>query len=428
MTAAADIWKREEWTTLREAEAVAGRLWREREAEGQANAAPGGTRLRSLNLVAVAFGRREGERIEEVFHALLLGQPARLILLEERTGPDVGSPLPLQGPEAEAVKTGGEVGSSPEVRVGLACVGAEGRHETCSDMFLVPALAEDAPRLHVFVEPLLLPDLPVMLWMPQEPDCSAQDFRRLTQVAQRVVLDSAGFTDPALGLKLLHRQAREQGAPAFGDLSWGRLTPWRELVADLFQDEGRRPLLQRITRVAVEYGSEAVPTLLAIDGGRQGPPALARALLFLGWLGSRLGWRPAGGGWEPSGEGVTLQMGRPDKAGAAAGIAVSMAPHRCSHGTYGGLETVTLEAVPEAEDGRRVVLTIKRSPETGICASRLGLQGAEVEIRAVDMPAAKEPVLLAQEIAYRGRDAIFQESLALAAELGGLSGANGLWV
>lgn len=66
------------------------------------------------------------------------------------------------------------------------------------------------------------------------------------------------------------------------DLSWSRLTPWRELVAQFFDAPAQVAQLAEISSVTVSYEALAG----AADNGRQ-------ALLLVGWLAARLGWAPA---------------------------------------------------------------------------------------------------------------------------------------
>jgi hypothetical protein len=60
------------------------------------------------------------------------------------------------------------------------------------------------------------------------------------------------------------------------DLAWLRSTPWRERVAATFDPPQWRGELRRISGVTV----------------RHGPESAVAALLFCGWLASRLGWDP----------------------------------------------------------------------------------------------------------------------------------------
>src|SRR5438094_907659 len=64
------------------------------------------------------------------------------------------------------------------------------------------------------------------------------------------------------------------------DFNWTRITPWRELVMQFFDVPAGRPFLDRITGIRVGFAVDA--------DGREIHPS--QALLFVGWLASRLGW------------------------------------------------------------------------------------------------------------------------------------------
>ena len=60
------------------------------------------------------------------------------------------------------------------------------------------------------------------------------------------------------------------------DLAWLRSTPWRERVAATFDPPPLRAALAGVSAVTVRHREDS----------------LAAALLFCGWLSSRLGWKP----------------------------------------------------------------------------------------------------------------------------------------
>jgi hypothetical protein len=102
------------------------------------------------------------------------------------------------------------------------------------------------PRhLTAVVLPLLLPELPVFTWWEGTPPFGEEVFDELTSVTDRLIVDSAAFVDPVADLR---RLAGVVGAlePAVTDCAWGRLTPWRELLAAPFSGPQLRPALDRV--------------------------------------------------------------------------------------------------------------------------------------------------------------------------------------
>jgi glucose-6-phosphate dehydrogenase assembly protein OpcA len=115
------------------------------------------------------------------------------------------------------------------------------------------------------VMPLLAPDVPVVTWWRCDPpDRIAYD--PLGVVAERRITDTAQSNDPIAAL----RTRADDFAPGDTDLAWTRITPWRTLVAGVFD------------------ATEASATTIAITASEQD----AGAALLGGWLTARLGIRP----------------------------------------------------------------------------------------------------------------------------------------
>jgi glucose-6-phosphate dehydrogenase assembly protein OpcA len=123
-------------------------------------------------------------------------------------------------------------------------------------------------RLEPIVDPLVVTDIPTVLWGPSGHDDA---IRALLPLSQVVLLDSTDASDLAQGL----RQAGQLLESAYVvDLAWLRSTPWRERVAATFDPANLRPDLRTISGVTIRHHPES-----AVAG-----------LLLIGWLASRLGW------------------------------------------------------------------------------------------------------------------------------------------
>ena len=91
------------------------------------------------------------------------------------------------------------------------------------------------------VLPLAVPDLPLIVWCRSPRLLAMPEFRAIAAMARKVVIDSAGMPDghAALQPSLAHLA---RGGVLLGDLSWTRLTRWREMLSQVF--ENRRYLAQ----------------------------------------------------------------------------------------------------------------------------------------------------------------------------------------
>ena len=124
------------------------------------------------------------------------------------------------------------------------------------------------PKLNTIVDPLVVTDLPTVAWAPHG---HPEALDALLHISQVVLIDSVNEPDSASAL----RRAKELAEDAYiVDLAWLRTTPWRERVASTFDPPRWRDELARIDAVTV----------------RHRPDSAAAAVLFLGWLASRLDW------------------------------------------------------------------------------------------------------------------------------------------
>ena len=213
---------------------------------------------------------------------------------------------------------------------------------------------------------------------------------------------------------------------ALADLNWSRLTPWRDMTAEFFDDPVRLPWLSRIRRVEVSFGAE--------DPGRgNGPPRglTGRSSAAL----RRMVGRPPGldGGGRVGGDGrrsrgatapedARRQRGRSPAARPTCWWSCRRGQDPC--GPLGGLVGVTLEIHPEVEGTPGALLSVVHSPDGCVCAVRVSEGGSDVLIRTFDVTPLPEDQLLADELDYPGPDPVFEESLLAAASLAALNGSE----
>ena len=79
------------------------------------------------------------------------------------------------------------------------------------------------------------------------------EFRDIAEMAQKVVVDSAAVA--AAGPYLLQRaRGLAESGVMLGDLAWTRLTRWREMLAQVFENQQNAAQLARIANVELEWG------------------------------------------------------------------------------------------------------------------------------------------------------------------------------
>ena len=130
--------------------------------------------------------------------------------------------------------------------------------------------------------PLLMPDLATFLWWRNAPQLSDKVLDKLLRATDRLVIDSLEFTNPQVDLNETNKlfSAKEYDHVGVSDLNWARLTFWRELLADFYDVAAYRVWLDGVDSVEIDY---VAPELDEVSVAPQ-------ALLFSGWLASRLRW------------------------------------------------------------------------------------------------------------------------------------------
>ena len=240
---------------------------------------------------------------------------------------------------------------------------------------------------------VVLPGLPVQTWWPGAVAFDGDLYNRVAEISDRILLDSSCLREPRGGLAALAGAidvAHE--SVAFGDLSWSRLTPWRVLTAELFDHPADQDMLDSIERVNVEYSRSA------------GANELVQALLYVGWLASRLGWEPRAaleevpGNWRfwlvDGVRPVEVRIARNDRPPSAD---IKPTP---------GLRSVSIEA---EEDGHHASYLVERTG-AGDEARTVKRDGTDLEGRA-HMPRQDETDLLQEELGGFTTDRIFVDSL-----------------
>ena len=127
---------------------------------------------------------------------------------------------------------------------------------------------EHLDDLLTIADPLMVTDLPTLLWSPHG---HHEIVSELLSLAQAVLVDSV---DEPSATEALERAWTLKDQAYVVDLAWLRSTPWRERLASSFDPPRRRGDLWSITGLSI----------------RHHPESTVAAMLYAGWLASRLGW------------------------------------------------------------------------------------------------------------------------------------------
>jgi glucose-6-phosphate dehydrogenase assembly protein OpcA len=265
------------------------------------------------------------------------------------------------------------------------------------EQILVRARGQVEGLLASVLVPLLVPDLPVFVWWTGTPPVGARHFEDIVATADRLVVDSADLARPELMLPELGRLCIV-GAKhcAVTDLNWARLTPWRELITQDFDVPAWRTWLEAIDGLRVGFAVDA-------DGRDLHP---SQALLFIGWMASRLGWRAAGPMAPSEAGGHLFAMRRAD----GEPVRIRIRPRFEMGMVEGDVSGVRIQA-RRGEGTAEFYLSGYDRP--GYATSVVRVDGKIVSERI--MPLARTDVvdLLEEELTILASDRIYEEALAL---------------
>ena len=146
--------------------------------------------------------------------------------------------------------------------------------EMCTEEILIKAGGELAQHLSRVVTPLLIHDLPVVLWWPDDPPFGTKQFNEVIGTADRLLVDSGGFQED--GAKRLAGMATGDLERGFG-IGWLRRNLWREFSPACSTIRCSSLELDHIRAVRIDV---ARPTSTL---------RISKAAFYLGWLASRLG-------------------------------------------------------------------------------------------------------------------------------------------
>ena len=250
-------------------------------------------------------------------------------------------------------------------------------------------------RVSGIVTALMIPDLPTLLWWKANPDADRGLFQRLAATSSSVIVDSSSFAESEAEL-LLMQSLIEEGIP-IADLNWRRLAAWQELAAEAFDAPERRAAIREIDRVTIDY-----------EKGNS-----TQALMYLGWLASRLQWRPVAFKQEEGDYQIKrIKFAGPDERVVEAELAAI--PTADWGDVPGDLIALRLNSTNEKADCGTVLCS-----EAGGCMRMETKGGAQTDRFNQVTPLFDQVTeqLLGQHLQSWGRDVLYEESLALTAQM-----------
>jgi len=265
----------------------------------------------------------------------------------------------------------------------------------CCEYITLTGTAAALERVGGMIPALLIGGLPKFLWWKATPDPNNNLFKRLAAVCNNVIVDSCNFNEPETDLLSLQKLV-ETGVP-LADLNWRRLSAWQELTAQAYDSPHRRAGLREIDRVTIDY--------------EKGNPT--QALLFVGWLASRLQWSPVSYKKEAGDYDITkITFVSPDQRQVEAELAG--VPVADVGEVVGDLIALRLSSINAQAESSTVICS-----ETGGCMrmeTHGGAQSPGLFQQVGSLSEQKAEALLSQQVQRWGRELLFEESLQVIAQ------------
>lgn len=286
------------------------------------------------------------------------------------------------------------------------------------------------------LQPLIKPELPTYLWWLGDPPAdSATSFKGLVETSNRVIVDSTSFFHPEQDILTLAALCQEMPDCAISDMNWGRITPWRQLIAQFFDVLDYRQYLSGVTSIEIEHAAAPLAAPIRSEEGDVSPNPSC-ALLLAAWLKGSLNWSinpqaaaaarrdtatgtyhwlleraSTANGAQP----VGAPRARVGKPGASEAVTIDIRPQIQSHMRPGSICLVRLVSSVE---GKRATFTIDREGDPDLVLTSVELTRETRPQRTVSLAAAhKESELLREELEILGHDFLFEETLQEVATL-----------
>lgn len=213
------------------------------------------------NLIIYCDNKYQAEAAGKDIVNIVETHPARILLL-------TGGGEPTQG--------------NIEALVGIYYTALNEGLQVCAERIDVIANAQAVDRLPSVTRSHLIGDLPITLWWASRmpPPEAGELFFQLAQLANQIIYDNMGWSNPAKGIALMTRWvAAQQDIQIVHNLAWRRIAHWRKLIAQVLDPQAAPDALSSLSTIEIKHG----------------PFAVAMTWLLVSWLASRLEWKAIDG-------------------------------------------------------------------------------------------------------------------------------------
>ncbi len=370
-------------------------IWKSTTSGGEHEGKVSVTLMRAMNLVAYCQDDARADEVTAVVSRVTGRHPCRTVLIVNQSGSN-GAAVTEAGPADDT-----DLDATMSAHCQIAS--ATGKQVCCEQVTISAQSPTALYRASTIALNLLITDLPVFLWWAQGMPFSNVVLTNLEDSIDRLIVDSAGFPDPLGGLLGLSRvlvpgpSQREHARYAPSDMNWARLAGWREALAHLFDNPDYTASLWHIGSMELQYA--VAP---------ETEPNPVQALLFAGWLATRLNWEfhtsaAAAGHGSPGDMLLTLHQG------------MRSIPVNVRAVSPPGIDQQGLVAVSlTTNDVNPRTFRMTHGADDMFVECTVEQEGEEPALYKVRHSRPDETTLLDTELELFGHDAIYEEALQTA--------------
>lgn len=229
------------------------KIW---EHAGDKNDASMAFRASTLNLIVICNNKDHFNEILDMAPEITKSHPGRIILV-------------LLDPDQETERISANISAFCHPH-------REDGRQICCELITLETGNDGAKHLSGTLLPLILSDLPVFLYSPDNLVLNSPHFEHLKKSIERVILNAPDIFDSLDSVyKYVDSVIKTSKYSKISDLEWSRLTPWREALARLFDGKEGKQKLTAVSGINIRTG---------------GAGFSSTALFLAGWMASRLQW------------------------------------------------------------------------------------------------------------------------------------------
>jgi glucose-6-phosphate dehydrogenase assembly protein OpcA len=341
-------------------------LWKSAVQSDDSNDAHSVARACVLNLILYSMDQDAELTAGTLLDEIALQHPCRALLAISRA--------------SEAMKLEAWVSA----RCHLAAPGSP--KQVCCEQVTALWEGQGVNELPSVVIPLLVPDLPVFLYL-RTPGFDGVALEPFLDAVDRLLLDSSRWSIKST-VDFCQYLTRKIDRPVVSDLNWARIMAWRHLLANAFDnaDTGFSVSdLTEIEKVDLEFT----------------PPVSSQVFLLIAWLASRLDWKPVSGAL------ANADTGQLNFAKGNQAIAVGWTAVPSDVVPEGQLCRVKLEMA----QGKSLSVSAQMRESSPILTTRCVMPSRGYDGAVAAVGDLSESRLLSQQLEILRRDAVYEQSL-----------------